>query len=208
MVHETRIIPLDGRPQVGPSIRQYMGEPRGRWEGNTLVVETSRFKDDPVYRGSNPATLTLVERFTAGGTGQDRVVGDRRRSILVDASMDVCHAADAKRRGGDLRVRLSRRQPCDAAPAQRRARGRGGRRHRRPTMAWGIRRRRRPDRRRGPRRGRTTPNAAVQVPESRTSMPAARSPKPEARIGPSPASGNSLGRAGEATSPATRRRHV
>ncbi len=71
MVHETRIIPLDGRPQVAPVIRGYMGEARGRWEGNTLVVETTNFRDEPVYRGSNPDTLRLVERFTA--TGQDRI---------------------------------------------------------------------------------------------------------------------------------------
>ena len=71
MVHETRIIPLDGRPQVGAAIRQYMGEPRGHWDGNTLVVETTNFRDEPVYRGSNPATLKLVERLTA--TGPDKV---------------------------------------------------------------------------------------------------------------------------------------
>jgi hypothetical protein len=78
MVHETRIIPIDGRSQVAASIRQYMGEPRGRWEGNTLVVETSHFKDDPVYRGSNPATLRLIERFTA--TAPDRI----EWSVTVD----------------------------------------------------------------------------------------------------------------------------
>jgi len=71
MVHETRIIPIDGRPQVGAAIRQYMGEARGHFEGNTLVVETTHFRDEPAYRGSNPATLKLVERFTA--TAPDKV---------------------------------------------------------------------------------------------------------------------------------------
>jgi hypothetical protein len=64
MVHETRLIPLDGRPQLGGAIRQYMGEGRGRWEGDTLVVETTNFRDESTYRGSNAATLKITERFT------------------------------------------------------------------------------------------------------------------------------------------------
>ena len=64
MVHETRVIPLDGRPHVGSSIRSHMDDARGHWEGNTLVVETTNFRDESVYRNGNPATLKLVERFT------------------------------------------------------------------------------------------------------------------------------------------------
>jgi hypothetical protein len=67
MIHETRVIPLDGRPHTGKAIRQYMGNARGWWEGNTLVVETVNFRDEATYRGANGATLRLTERFTAIG---------------------------------------------------------------------------------------------------------------------------------------------
>jgi len=63
MIHETRIIPLDGRPHSSPALRSYMGDARGHWEGDTLVVETTNFRDEDAYRGANGATLRLTERF-------------------------------------------------------------------------------------------------------------------------------------------------
>jgi len=62
-IHDVRVIPLDGRPHVGPNIRQYMGDSRGRWEGNTLVVDTTNFTDRTSFRGSTE-NLHVVERFT------------------------------------------------------------------------------------------------------------------------------------------------
>jgi hypothetical protein len=64
MIHETRVIPLDNHAHVGRNIRLDMGDARGHWEGDTLVVETTNFRDRSVYRNANAAALKLTERFT------------------------------------------------------------------------------------------------------------------------------------------------
>jgi hypothetical protein len=62
-IHETRIIPLDGRPHLPDSIRQWEGDSRGRWEGNTLIVDTTNFSPKSFFMGS-AENLHLIERFT------------------------------------------------------------------------------------------------------------------------------------------------
>jgi len=61
--NDARIIPLDGRPHLPSSVRTWLGDSRGRWEGNTLVVETTNFHPEREWRGSADA-MHLVERFT------------------------------------------------------------------------------------------------------------------------------------------------
>ena len=63
MVHTARIIPLGRRPPLGQDIRQWSGDSRGHWEGDTLIVETSNFTDTTRWRGSTE-NRRLVERFT------------------------------------------------------------------------------------------------------------------------------------------------
>ena len=63
MIHETRLIPLDGRPHAPGSVRQWLGDSRARWEGNVLVIDTTNFSAKTNFRGFG-AGLHLVERFT------------------------------------------------------------------------------------------------------------------------------------------------
>ena len=66
-IHEVRLIPLDGRPHLDDGVRQWLGDSRGRWEGDTLVVETTNFHENALIRGFSGQvgeTLRVVERFT------------------------------------------------------------------------------------------------------------------------------------------------
>jgi hypothetical protein len=69
MIHEHRIVPLDGRPHLGQNLRQWLGDSRGHWEGDTLVVDTTNFSPKVDFRGAG-AKLHVIERFT-------RVAADR-----------------------------------------------------------------------------------------------------------------------------------
>jgi hypothetical protein len=63
MMHDARIIPLNGRPHLPKNVRQWFGNSRGRWEGDTLVVKTTNFTDKTSFRGS-ARNMRLSERFT------------------------------------------------------------------------------------------------------------------------------------------------
>jgi hypothetical protein len=61
MIHDARVVPMDGRPHLPKNIRQLHGDSRGRWEGDTLVIETTNFING--FQGSTP-NVKLTERFT------------------------------------------------------------------------------------------------------------------------------------------------
>ena len=77
MIHDARIIPIDGRPRVGAAIRQWNGDSRGHWDGDTLVVETANFNDKGMIATSAASgrvrgvgqsdALRVVERFRRTG---------------------------------------------------------------------------------------------------------------------------------------------
>ncbi len=79
MNHNARVVPLDGRDHLEGSVRQWTGDSRGRWDGDTLVVETTNFlRETNFQRGATTPSLTLIERFT-------RVDGD---TLQYDVTVD------------------------------------------------------------------------------------------------------------------------
>ena len=68
MINDARIVPLDGRPHPPANIRLWRGDSRGRWEGNTLIVDTTNFREETNFRGAR-ASLHVVERFTRVDAG-------------------------------------------------------------------------------------------------------------------------------------------
>jgi hypothetical protein len=63
ILHETRIVPLDGRPHLSQKIRKWIGDSRGRWDGSSLVIDTTNFTAKSQFRGTGEQ-LHLVERLT------------------------------------------------------------------------------------------------------------------------------------------------
>jgi hypothetical protein len=68
MIHDVRIIPLDSRPHLPQNVRLWMGDSRGHWDGDTLVVDTTNFSDKTNFRGADQ-NLHLVERFKRASDG-------------------------------------------------------------------------------------------------------------------------------------------
>jgi hypothetical protein len=79
MMHDTRVIPLDGRPHLSSRIRQYLGDSRARWQGTTLVIDVTNFHPATSYRGARD-TLHLIERYTR--TAADHI----RYEVTIDDS--------------------------------------------------------------------------------------------------------------------------
>ena len=77
MIHDARVVPLDNRPQLPPTVRQFLGDSRGHWDRDTLVVDTTNFTDQTSFRGSDER-LHLIERFM-------RVEGD---TLLYEFTVD------------------------------------------------------------------------------------------------------------------------
>src|SRR5262249_18374473 len=101
MIHESRIIPLDGRPHLPPNLRTWIGDSRGRWEGGTLVVETTNFSGNvPIGGTPTSEALRLIERFTltAPDTSLYQVTFDDRKTWTQPWTISFPMTRDSKYR--------------------------------------------------------------------------------------------------------------
>jgi hypothetical protein len=96
MVHDIRVIHMDGRPHLPSNIRQWLGDSIGHWEGDTLVVETTNFTEKTTYRGSDQ-NLKVTERFRRvdAGTMLYRVTIDDPTVFTKDWTMEYPFLATA-----------------------------------------------------------------------------------------------------------------
>ena len=143
MIHFARIIPVDGRPPLPDTVETWLGDPRGRWEGDTLVVETRNFvgsnahmvgRTGVVYGNANPKTFTIVERFTRTGPETIEYQVTIVRSGDLDAAVHDLGAVEQDDRA-DLRVPVPGNELRHVPLARRRPRARETRRALRPERA-------------------------------------------------------------------------
>ena len=106
MIHDARIIPLVDRPHIDDGIRQWLGDSRGRWEGDTLVIETTNFNGKNNFNASRDG-LHLVERIRRVDADNLDWQWTMNGSVRLDAAVDRLAAAD-EHRGTAVRVRLPR----------------------------------------------------------------------------------------------------
>ena len=125
MIHEARVIPLDRRPHIASSLKQYLGDARGWWDGDTLVVETTNFRAETAPQRSSE-NVKMIERFKRTSadtvewtvTFEDASTWERPWTYSMPLAQ-VDHTQT------HLRVRVPRRQSRDAQHSERRARCRG-----------------------------------------------------------------------------------
>ena len=133
MIHDVRIIPLDGRPHVPRAIGQWLGDSRGRWEGETLVVESTNFSPKFEFRGAS-RDLTVKERFTRVGpntlkyevTYEDPSTWTRPWTVVVNMARTsdhmyeyACHEGNHAMAGILAGARAQEKRAAEEAARQR-----------------------------------------------------------------------------------------